>query len=319
MSKILLNSCFDHSESKDRDKLIKQLLIEVQQQQDSLVQRNLLLAKVVDYILLLRPICRQFKGQPLTGVYQELYNAIRKHILHEIAQEIDKYNINNLVISRWIKRIENQTFKKILNDNYLKKLGVAAQQYPPQTELRSYALTELIRAIQLSGRMCRPHREKFSVQLYQLLYEEAMIETLTYICLNIDKYDPHRGQKKFMNWVNFRLDKIIFDCYRRFNYLPNREIPSIQDLENIKQRETKPFLSELVYQCIKDDVNNIFQTTHIKNKKNANFQVIALARFSGKSWEQISEELAVPIPTLSSFFQRCCQRFSDLMQKELQD
>ena len=81
MTNILLNGCFDNSESEHKDELIKQLLIEAQVQQESLVQRNYLLNKVVDIVLLLRPICRQFKGQPLTGVYQELYNAIKKTAL----------------------------------------------------------------------------------------------------------------------------------------------------------------------------------------------------------------------------------------------
>ena len=243
----------------------------------------------------------------------------KKQLLQYISEELDQNNLNNFVISRWLERIQNQTYKHVLNDEYLKKLGQAAQQYPPQSELRSYALTELIKAIQLSGRLCRPHKNNFPAHVYQLLYEEAMIETLTYICLNIDKYDPNRGQKKFMNWVNFRLDKLMFDCYRKWKYLPNKELPSLQDLEQIGQRENRPLLSELIYQCIEEDANNIFKSTYIKNKPNANFQVIALARGAGKSWEQISEELDISIPTLSSFFQRCCQRFADLLQKELQD
>ena len=319
MTKVLLIGCFSDGDSNDKAQLIKQLLIEAQQKKNLLVQRNLVLVRIVDTILLMRPICRQFNGQPLNLVYQELYDLIKKQLLQEVSQELEQGNVTNLVVSQWLQRVQNQVFKQVLDDEQLKKLGLAAQSYPPQSALRSHALTELIRAIQLSGRLCHPHQERFSVQFYQLLYEEAVIETLTYVCLNIDKYDPNRGNKKFMNWVNFRLDKLIFDCYRKVNYFPNNKLPSIRDIEEIYQAEKQPFLSELIYQYIEEDANNVFKSTHIRNKQNANFQFIALARFSGKSWEQISEELDVTIPTLSSFFQRCCQKFASLLQKKIQE
>ena len=319
MTKVLFIGCFSDGESDDQDELIKQLLIEAQQTKNLLVQHNLVLGRIVDTILLMRPICRQFNGQPLDVVYQELYDLIEKQLLQEVSKELTQRNINNLVVSQWSKRIQDRVFKQVLDDEQLKKLGLAAQKHPPQSALRSHALTELIRAIQLSGRLCHPHKERFSAQFYQLLYEEAMIETLTYVCLNIDKYDPNRGNKKFMNWVNFRLDKLIFDCYRRFNYLPDNQLPSLQDIEEIYQKEKQPFLSELLYQYIEEDTDNVFKSTHIRNNSNANFQNIALARFAGNSWEQISEELDIAIPTLSSFFQRCCQKFASLLQKQLKD
>ena len=319
MTKVLFIGCFDDSGSNDKYKLIKQLLIEAQEQENLSVQHNLILLRIVNIVLLMRPICRKFNGQPLDRVYQELYDLIKGKLLQEIRKDLRQYNLSSIIVNKWIEKIKSQVFKQVLNDEQLKKLGIAAQNYPPQSALRGYALTELIRAIQLSGRLYHPHQEKFPAQLYQLLYEEALTETLTYICLNIDKYDPNRGNKKFMNWVNFRLDKLIFDCYRRFNYLPDRQLPSLQDIEQIYQQERQSSLSELIYQYIEEDTNNVFKSTHIRNKQNANFQNIALSRFSGQSWEQISEELDIPISTLSSFFQRCCQRFASLLQQELQE
>ncbi|MDJ0634271.1 MAG: hypothetical protein QNJ34_13870 [Xenococcaceae cyanobacterium MO_188.B29] len=319
MTKVLFIGCFDDSRANDKYKLIKQLLIEAQEQEKLSVQRNLILLRIVNIVLLMRPICRKFNGQPLDRVYQELYDSIKGKLLQEISKELTEYNPSNIVVSEWVKRIQNQVFKQVLNDEQLKKLGIEAQKYPPKSALRGHALTELIRSIQLSGKLYHPHQEKFPAQLYQLLYEEALTETLTYICLNIDKYDPNRGNKKFMNWVNFRLDRLIFDCYRRFNYLPDRQLPSLQDIEQIYQQERQPFLSELIYQYIEEDTDNVFKSTHIRNNQNANFQNIALARFSGQNWEQISEELDISISTLSSFFQRCCQRFASLLQEELQE
>jgi DNA-directed RNA polymerase specialized sigma24 family protein len=68
-------------------------------------------------------------------------------------------------------------------------------------------------------------------------------------------------------------------------------------------------------QCLEDDTNNIFKNEYIRNCPKANFRDIALATFSGKSWEEISQEMDVKISTLSSFFQRSCKKFAPQFQE----
>ena len=80
MTKVLLIGCFDDSGSNDKYKLIKQLLIEAQEQENLSVKRNLILLRIVNIVLLMRPICRKFNGQPLNIVYQELYDLIKRKI-----------------------------------------------------------------------------------------------------------------------------------------------------------------------------------------------------------------------------------------------
>jgi DNA-directed RNA polymerase specialized sigma24 family protein len=308
----------DASDLLNRDKLLKQLVQEIQEQGSFLSKQQLILARIAEIILRSRPICHLFKGKPLTGIYREIYDLVKIQLQQDLKQELEKYNIANLINSNWSNKLQNQAFKKVLDDRLLKALGLAAQEHLPQTELRSYALTELIKAIQLSGRLCRPHREKFSPQFYELIYEEAVNETFTYICLNIDKYDPERGDKKFMNWVNFRLDKLVIDCRRKFSHWQNKQIPSLMDIEEISQPQEQFFLSEIIYQYIEEDPDDIFKTIHIKNRDEANFQKIALARFSGQSWEEIAQELNIVVPTLSSFFQRSCSTLAPLLKEKLQ-
>jgi hypothetical protein len=306
------------SDYLNRDRLLKQLILEVQKQDDYRSKQQLIVARIADTILRSRPLCRSFKGQPLTGVYKEIYERVKLQLEQALNKQLEKYELDQLLDSNWVNQLQNQTFKQILDDNSLKKLGLAAQKYPLQSELRSHALTELIKAIELSGRLCRPHREKFSPQFYQILYEEAVSETFTYVCLYIDRYDPERGGKKFMNWVNFRLDKLVLECRRKFSHWQEKQLPSLVDLEQISQPEERPFLSELLYQCIEEDIDNLFQQTHIRNCQQATFKKIALARLSGKTWEEIAQELDVIVPTLSSFFQRCCRKFAPLLKQKLQ-
>jgi DNA-directed RNA polymerase specialized sigma24 family protein len=76
-------------------------------------------------------------------------------------------------------------------------------------------------------------------------------------------------------------------------------------------------LFERVRECLEEDVGNIFKQAHIRNRPDANFSAIALARFSGKSWEDISAEFGIPLPTLSRFFQRSCEKFRSQFRQYL--
>ena len=276
-------------------------------------ERQSVIAELVKEILRSRKIGCPYKGQPLFGVHQEIYEKVQQQLWDDVSQEIDQYNPQQTSVREWTNALRNHAFKKILDHALLKKLALTAQSHPPHSGLRHHALGELIEAIRLSGRLCRPHREKFAPDFYELLYEEAVIETWTYVCKNIDKYDPERGDKKFMNWVNFRLDKLVIECRRKFSNLNIKDLPTIDDLDdldNIAQAQEPPSLSEIVRKCVEEDAENLFKQAHIRNRQDANFQVIMLARLSGKSWEEISANFGIPVQTLSSLFQRCCDKFT---------
>ncbi len=310
---------------QERHQLVKKLLLEVPTINNN-QQRLLAINQIAATILRSRPLCRRFNGTPLNGVYQEIYLQAKKQITNHISQylilseshEETKLNLNiKQLAPGYLYELQTSIFQKILDDEQLKKMGLAAQSFLINSELRTYALTELVRAIKLSGRLCRPHVQKFSANLYQTIYEEAVTETLCYVCLNIDLYDPNRGNKKFINWVNFKLDKSVLKCYERHNRYAKFEIPSSQILEQTKQPENVPDISQIIREYLIQDPDDIFLTTHIRNRSDANFTKIALAKFSGQSWENISQQLDIPVPTLSSFYNRWCRRFAPLLNTEL--
>jgi len=276
-------------------------------------------------ILRSRPVCRQFNGMPLTGVYRAIYLQAKDRLIDYLARQYDliklarqsgKKNILSLK-PVYLYEVQKTIFSEIIDDCYLKKMGLAAQSFAINSELRTYALTELIRAIKFSGRLCKPHLRKFSPQLYQTLYEEAISETLGYICLNIDLYDPERGDRKFMNWVNFKLDKSLLKCYEKYHRYVKFEISSSQSLDRLIQPTNTPDLTELLREYLVEDPQGVFSTTHIRNRPDATFTQIATAKFLGQSWEQISQQLNIPVATLSSFYNRWCRRFAPLINTEL--
>ncbi|MBD1936839.1 hypothetical protein [Microcoleus sp. FACHB-68] len=281
-----------------------------QQGQDALTQ-------LVEEILRGRTICRPLSGYSLSEVQKEIYEQLRTQLFSDVSQEITKYNLQRTPLKVWGNHLLHQALKAGLQDEQLKQLAIEIQKQPSNSALRRHLLGELVEAIRLSGKLCRPHREKFSPDFYELLYEEAVIRTLAYVCKNIDNYDPERGQtQKFMTWVNFRLDKLVIECRREFSNPIVEELPSIADLENIAQPASTSLVEE-TRQYIESDPGKIFEKKYIRSRPDASFKTIALARLSGQSWEEISSSLGIKVSVLSGFFQRCCSKFRPQFQKDL--
>lgn len=305
--KAILTSCTSSGTFMTMDERLEQIVTEAKRYAPQTEGRELALTQLVDEILRSRKICRPPLGQPLFGIYKEIYEQIRQQLLYDIGQELDKYNPRRISVRTWANTLRHQAFRTVLDDVQLRNLAIEAQRHPPHFELRQYALGELVEAIRLSGKLGHPHRTRFSPQFYNLIYEEAVNKALTYVCRKIDKYKPERGQ--LMTWVNFRLDRVIIESCREFKDPNVKELPSLKDLEEIVQPEEPSSLFERVREEIEEDAKNIFKQAHIRNRSDANFQAIALARFSSRSWEEISAEFGIPVPTLSRFFQRCCEKF----------
>lgn len=292
------------------DERLEQLLTQAKRHATQTEAWQLALTQLVNEILRSRKIGRPPIGQPLSGVYREIYEQLQQQLLHKVGEELSHYNPTRTSVRIWVNTLRTHAFRAVLDDVQLKNLALEAQRHPPHTALRQHALGELIEAIRLSGKLSRPHRTRFSPQFYELLYEEAVNKTLIYVCRKIDNYDPERGQdKKFMTWVNFRLDRVILETSREFRDPNITELPSLTDIEEKFHSDDSPSLFDKVRESIEEDAKNLFKKTHVRNRSDANFQTIALARFSGKSWEEISAEFSIPLPTLSSFFQRCCEKF----------
>ncbi len=310
MSKCSITSCTSSGNFMTMNEQLEQLVTEAQRHTPQTEGWQLALTQLVKEILRSRKIGRPPIGQPLSGVYLEIYEQVQQQLLQKVGEELSNYNPKRIPVRTWVNTLRNHAFRTILDDGQLKKLALEAQRHPPQSELRQHALGELVEAIRLSGKLSHPHRARFSPQFYDLLYEEAVNKTLTYVCRKIDNYDPERGQdKKFMTWVNFRLDRVILETSREFKDPKIVDLPALSELEDRWQSNESPSLFENLRESIEEDAKNVFKQTHIRNRSDANFQAIALARFSGQSWEEISAQFKIPIPTLSSFFQRCCEKF----------
>ncbi|MGA9380515.1 MAG: sigma-70 family RNA polymerase sigma factor, partial [Phormidium sp.] len=131
---------------------------------------------------------------------------------------------------------------------------------------------------------------------------------LLYICQRIDSYHPEKSP--VMRWVNFLLEKRFFpEAIQKVMNDKNTK-NSLDDLDNLVDYDRGSDLSEILKECIESDPEDIFKNEYIKNHPEANFQTIALSLLAGKSWKEISEELNVKIPSLSSFYRRSLKKFA---------
>jgi hypothetical protein len=210
-------------------------------------------------------------------------------------------------------------------DSCLKQLAIEAQRHPPKTKERQQALAKLLIAIQQSGKLSRPYLGQFR-GLYEEIYAEAKQRLFHHICENLDNYDP---QREVLQWANFLLKKRFFVEASR-DLMPT--LPKGVDARQIKRLtiddldRNNPLdinsqlihsLSQEVIQYIQADPEGIFKGAHISKKPGANFQFLALKIVSGYSWKEISAELEIKIPTLSSFYQRCLTKFGPKFKEYL--
>jgi len=194
-----------------------------------------------------------------------------------------------------------------LQDRELKMLAIEAQRHPPKSPERRKALTKLVEKIRESGRLCRPRRGEFGDR-YEEIYEEAVQELMVYICHDINKYNPEKSP--VMRWVNFLLSKRFFnEAIPVIIGSPDLRIEPL-DENNIEQSEEQPLMSEVLWEYLENDPEQLCQNLRHPKHPQVNFQVLAMRRIRGEKWKTISADLGVPISTLSDFYQDSIRELS---------
>jgi hypothetical protein len=100
-----------------------------------------------------------------------------------------------------------------------------------------------------------------------------------------------------------------------------KKSPNLEQLENSllrAQRGKQVDILEKIYQYIEQDPEDLFKKTHIVDHPEANFQVIALAKLSDKTWQEISSELNITLDSLGYFYQYYCRKFAPKLQKNIE-
>ncbi|OUC15141.1 MAG: hypothetical protein B0A82_08300 [Alkalinema sp. CACIAM 70d] len=194
-------------------------------------------------------------------------------------------------------------------DQSLKQLAIAAQQQPANSLPRQRILARLIDALQKSKKLTRP-LSNFSGAMYEEIYAEALQRLYLYICQRIDSYRSE--QAEVLQWVNFLLKRRFFPEATReiMGKTADQQRFSLDDLDHHFQVPEDSSPSDELRQYLEEDPDRLFQTVHVQKYPKATFQYIALQRLAGFSWQEITLQLNVDVPTLSSFYQRRLKEFT---------
>ncbi|MEA5625777.1 hypothetical protein [Nostoc sp. UHCC 0251] len=328
------------SDLPDFDVQLQQLVNRIQQYLTQSQERQQALSELVDAIMRSHRFCRPSKLFPL--VVQKISLDLQKQLLHDISQNIDGYNPQRIPIREWANSLRHRALKTILSDNIIiNQIAQEAKNAAPDSNQRRLALNLLVEAIQIADKFYHFNNGSFSFSpgLYKYIYNEAIQETLLYVCLNIHQYDPSRGH--LMTWVNFLLSKRFSDVRDKYMKQGITKLPKISKnitdekqsgikivsldnaeiLEIFWQKEEAAFESKQLRDLIESDPDSVFSNAHITGRPDVNFKVVALEKVWGdKTWEYLADKWQIDsIQTLSSFFNRCLKKFRSTFQEYLQD
>lgn len=309
----------DNKGNKNQRKTLQKLLEQCHLVRDCPKESAIVVEKIAKLALQFRSICREYKSLPLEGVLETIYQEVIAVLILNITDRLKNISQIETIDCVLLNQLQDLSFNSVLNDTKLKGIALLAQKYPANSEKRSHILTELVRAIKISRRLCRPHKEKFSGEFYPLIYEEAVVKTMSFICTNIDSYDPDRGQGKFMSWVNFLLDKEVLRCRREFDGSYRYKLAVIEDISVIPEERCNPNMADLLYQCIERDSHGKYRKARIENNPKGNFRDIALYRLDGLTWKEIGLRVNSPGSTVHGFYREKCLKFKQLIREDLEN
>jgi DNA-directed RNA polymerase specialized sigma24 family protein len=148
------------------------------------------------------------------------------------------------------------------------------------------------------------------------VYDEALQRLYVHICERIETFNPQRAT--VLQWALFLFNhRFINEAKRDLAPLTapiakgvTARRLSLEDLEQYSPPAANPLPSTELRHYIEADPEGILCSIHIQNYPEATFQRLAIQRLSGYSWEEISQQFAIPVPTLSSFYQRQLKKFT---------
>lgn len=211
----------------------------------------------------------------------------------------------------------NQELQQLVNEA---KRYLADSKSPTDRAKRRIALNKLINAIRGSGKLSK-QVQWWESPNYEDYYHEALQLTFIEICQKIEQYNP---QYPVMTWVNIIFSRRISDVGKKdqkrgITQLPkHQKVTQVLSLDEINKDfpvDNEISEQQQLKEIIENDPENVLKNDCIKDHPQANLQAILLLVLNGKQWQEISEELKVPLSTASSFYQRRMRKIITYLKK----
>jgi len=127
-----------------------------------------------------------------------------------------------------------------------------------------------------------------------------------------------------MAWLNVALDRRFINeaIAEERKHNDKRHNPGSYDsedspnpLENHPDNPEPPSLLELIKQCLREDIEGLFQQKQMPKYSHVNFRDVALRYLEDESLTEIADQCQVKYSSLNSFYHRSLEKFAPLIRK----
>lgn len=202
----------------------------------------------------------------------------------------------------------------------LNELALTAQAHSPQSLERRLALVEFNNLLSQNWQQILKFSRQRMREL-ELTEQDVLAELVLYVSQKIDRYNPNRAAGKVRAWLNFCIDKrVLSDGFRKKKKLYQSQdlnhLESIYQAQENKNKDSRRY--SLLHNFIKKNSAEKFSAT-LQNRTDVNWQQILLYLLQGCTWEAISKELNITLPTLHSFHRRQLNKHKEYLQSQMSD
>jgi hypothetical protein len=214
---------------------------------------------------------------------------------------VAKLWINGLLVQS--DKIDMDELNEQLNE-WIKE----ACQAPRDSIARKKAITRIIAAMQRSGKIWRGYGSD------NAFYEDALHETWLWFVKHLDKYEPEKAMVLtwFNNHLNFRLRDARIQWAKeqhRQAHLQFIDGAQIDPLDLVPAPPDLPPILDAVMDWMESDKTKLCRI-RMQSHPHVNCYIVLLHRLpfpeTNLKWEDLSSEVKVPVPSLSSFYQKHC-------------
>lgn len=254
-------------------------------------ERSQVLAQLVEQTLKRRKIARPDRGQPLSGIYLEIYQALQA----AVRSKLEEYSRSaESLSSDVIQEVLTSCYPKVLTHARVTQLAVALQQQTIRTAGWAYAQRELLVAVYASKKLASAQILQIKERFYDDVVQEILLE---WGVQRIHNFDPKRAA--FMTWINKQLQWKKSEIMARLSSVHeiSADFMLESNADNFSEHRTSPpldnFLKECAEACDHEGCREMFDK-HMRNRPEVTFRAIFNARYLlGKTWNEISIQFGV--------------------------
>ncbi|MEM9215223.1 MAG: hypothetical protein AAGD25_12850 [Cyanobacteria bacterium P01_F01_bin.150] len=293
----------------DEDTLT-QMAIAIQQYPTNSIERRRGASELVIAVQLADRFSQRLQRSPHYG------EAVNRTLTH-VYEKLDQYNPAKGPLMAWInywldifgRRVQEEQEDPLIQSSMAK---IIREKNKLRALIRSVYGEDILDWLAITVKLAInvKHTVKHTLESKDESLCATILKNLV-ICFLWGRY-LERDRVKMEAYL-FELAQQALGIPSKISKVDHQDMP----LERLTAPNTSTFLSDQLRHYLATDPDGLLQK-HIQGQPEATFQAIALAYLDGTPWKTLSTQWNVPIPSLSSFFQRQLKTLAPKVKAYLQ-